>query len=75
MHMHRWKSVVVAIRGTMSLDDCIVDALAEPQELADVGKQWGFDGSGMYAHRGVVDRALWIRKDIEVRASGLFKCS
>ena len=37
---HRWKSVVLSVRGTLSLEDCITDALTESVEL----KRWGRAG-------------------------------
>jgi hypothetical protein len=38
---HKWRSVVVAIRGTLSLEDCIADALAESSSLAGLGRKYG----------------------------------
>lgn len=66
---HEWRTVVIAIRGTMSLDDCVTDALAEPHSLEHSGERWGFDGKGMFVHRGIADRAEWIRQDIETRGA------
>lgn len=48
---HEKKCVVVAIRGTMSLDDCLCDLQAEPASMAECGRRWGFDGTDMYAHQ------------------------
>ncbi|CAN0394058.1 unnamed protein product, partial [Hapterophycus canaliculatus] len=48
---HAWRCVVVAIRGTMSLDDCLCDLQADPVRMEESGRRWGFDGSGMYAHQ------------------------
>jgi len=62
---HRWKSVVLSIRGTLSLEDCITDALTESVELKSVGEKWGFDGDGEYAHTGILTSAEWIRADLE----------
>ncbi|CBJ32677.1 BiP [Ectocarpus siliculosus] len=62
---HAWRCVVVSIRGTMSLDDCLCDLQAEPACMEESGKRWGFDGRGMYAHEGVLARAEWVRKDLE----------
>ncbi|CAM9453435.1 unnamed protein product [Discosporangium mesarthrocarpum] len=64
---HNWECIVVSIRGTMSLDDCLTDLQAEPGSMEAVGIKWGFDGRGMYAHQGVLDRASWIRGDLEER--------
>jgi len=62
---HSRHTVVIAIRGTLSLEDCIVDALAEPASLEETGNKWGFDGSGEYCHSGMLLRARWVREDIE----------
>jgi len=43
---HAWKSVVVSIRGTLSLEDCVVDVIVDAKPLDDLGKQWNFDGKG-----------------------------
>ena len=48
---HNWKCVVVSIRGTMSLDDCLCDLQADPACMEESGRRWGFDGTGMYAHQ------------------------
>lgn len=48
---HIWRCVVVAIRGTMSLDDCLCDLQAEPVSMAESGRKWGFDGNDMFAHQ------------------------
>ena len=38
---HAKRTVVYAIRGTISLDDCVKDVVAEEMPLDDVGKEWG----------------------------------
>ena len=48
---HDWRCVVVSIRGTMSLDDCLCDLQAQPESMEESGKRWGFDGSDMLAHQ------------------------
>ena len=60
-----WKSVVIVVRGTLSLSDCVTDALAEPVEIAEAGRKWGFDGEGEWAHKGILSTAEWIRMDLE----------
>lgn len=59
------RTVVIAIRGSLSIDDCLTDAIADPVELADAGRKWGFDGSGRYAHAGFLTAALSIREELE----------
>jgi len=60
------KVIVLAMRGTWSLDDCMTDVLFSPEEMTEAGKLWGFNGSGRYCHTGFLRSALWIRQDIEV---------
>lgn len=48
---HNWRCVVVSIRGTMSLDDCLCDLQADPACMEESGRKWGFDGTGMFAHQ------------------------
>ena len=43
-----WKTVVVAIRGTLSLEDMITDVTISPRCLEELGKKFGFDGVGEY---------------------------
>lgn len=62
---HDQRSVVVTIRGSMSLEDCITDAIADPVELREAGERWGFNGAGRYAHGGFLSAALNIREEIE----------
>lgn len=52
---HEWRCVVISIRGTMSLEDCLCDLHAEPLNMEDPGRKWGFDGRGMYAHQVCLD--------------------
>ncbi|CAN0062130.1 unnamed protein product, partial [Ectocarpus sp. 12 AP-2014] len=62
---HTWQSIIITIRGSHSFEDFLVDAMAEPQSLEDVGLEWGFDGRNMHAHQGILRRAEWIRRDLE----------
>lgn len=65
------QAVVIAIRGTLSLEDCISDALAEAASMQAAGEKWGFDGNGKFAHSGMLRAAMWIRDDLET--SGLLQ--
>ncbi|CAN0105085.1 unnamed protein product, partial [Ectocarpus sp. 4 AP-2014] len=62
---HTWQSIIITIRGSHSFEDFLVDAMAEPQSLENVGLEWGFDGRNMHAHQGILRRAEWIRRDLE----------
>jgi pimeloyl-ACP methyl ester carboxylesterase len=66
---HDREAVVVTIRGTLSLEDCISDAMADATSMHPAGDKWGFDGGGKFAHSGMLRAAMWIRADLH--ASGL----
>ena len=40
-----WRTVVIAIHGTLSLEDMITDVTLSPQSLEEVGDKCG-DGTG-----------------------------
>ena len=58
-------TIVIAIRGSLSIEDCITDAIADPVELAEAGIKWGFDGVNRYAHAGFLNAAESIRQELE----------
>lgn len=62
---HAWKSVVVSIRGTFSLEDCITDVLIEPESLEKLGEEFGFDATGQHCHGGVLSCARNVYRDLE----------
>lgn len=62
---HTKKTIVIAVRGTMSLEDCVRDMNIQPSEMTDAGELYGFDGSGRYAHRGMLKSAMYIRRHIQ----------
>ncbi len=62
---HKWQSVVVSIRGTLSLEDCLVDVLVDPESLEDLGNQYGFNAEGEYCHSGVLACVRSIINDLE----------
>ena len=53
------------MRGSLSLEDCITDVIADPVEMAIAGETWGFQGKGKYAHGGFLSSALYIREELE----------
>lgn len=57
--------VVISIRGTLSLEDCITDALADPTSMEEAGEKWGFDGKNRFAHGGMLRAAMYIRNELE----------
>lgn len=61
---HLWKSVVLSIRGSISLEDFVVDATFEPQGLDEIGVECGFDGIGEFCHSGFLARSKWIHRDL-----------
>jgi len=61
---HDTENVVIAVRGTLSLEDCLTDAICDPVELRETGEAWGFDGKDRWAHGGMLRSAQAIRSDI-----------
>jgi hypothetical protein len=62
---HAWKSVVIAIRGTVSLEDLLGDFSARPDDLTEMGEQHGFDGKGRFCHAGILGCAKWLYGDLQ----------
>jgi sn1-specific diacylglycerol lipase len=62
---HAWKCVVLAIRGTFSLEDCVTDILIDPSSLEEMGHEFGFDGQDQYCHGGVMTCAQIVYRDLE----------
>lgn len=62
---HKWQSVVVSIRGTLSLEDCVVDVLLDPEPLDELGYEYGFDSVEQYCHSGVVACVKYIMRDLK----------
>lgn len=54
---HARKEVVIAIRGTLSLEDCLTDAIAYGMSMDGIAERWGCDGAGEYAHQGFLNCA------------------
>lgn len=59
------RTVVIAVRGSLSLEDCITDAIADPKELLEAGLKWGFDGKDRFVHTGFLTAALSIREELD----------
>ena len=61
---HAWKSVVVTIRGSASIDDFVCDLAFMRRSLNSCGEKFGFDGRGKFAHKGMLDCSEWIADDL-----------
>eukprot|EP00943_MAST-04B_sp_MAST-4B-sp1_P007817 g7817.t1 len=66
---HLKKTIVLTVRGTMSLDDCVKDVIAIAHPLDDIGQTcWGFSAEGainLYCHKGMYDTAVDIKNRLE----------
>ena len=63
---HTWKTVVLAIRGTFSIEDCITDVMVEPEPLGGLATEYGFDtDEEEYCHAGILRCARVIARDLE----------
>jgi sn1-specific diacylglycerol lipase len=61
---HKWQSIVLSIRGSLTLEDCIVDVLLDPSPLDELGRVYGFEGTGQYCHGGVLECTHWLHDDL-----------
>ena len=59
------KRIIIVLRGTLSLEDAITDALAATVEMKKAGEKWGFDGKDRFVHQGYLESAMFIRQQIE----------
>ena len=59
------KCVVIAVRGTRSLEDLVVDVQFVPESLEKVGRVCGFQGEDRYCHKGFLARSKWMYNDIK----------
>lgn len=59
------ETVVIAIRGTISMEDWVIDLQYVPSPLDKVGRICGFDGEGHHCHKGVLTRAKWLYNDLK----------
>lgn len=59
------ETVVIAIRGTISMEDWVIDLQYVPSPLDKVGRICGFDGTGHHCHKGVLTRAKWLYNDLK----------
>jgi len=62
---HVWKSVVLCIRGSLSLEDYVINLQVSAESLDATGAEYGFDGEGEYCHRGYLARAKWLCNDLK----------
>lgn len=65
------RSVVVAIRGTLAIEDVVADLTIHPTLLAAFGQQYDFVGDNAYAHSGMLKCAEWIAEDM--RGHGILR--
>jgi sn1-specific diacylglycerol lipase len=61
---HEWQSVVVSIRGTFSLEDCVTDVLIDPEPLEALGVEFGFNAANQYCHGGVLASVRNVYRDL-----------
>jgi hypothetical protein len=59
------QEIVLAIRGTASLEDAVIDLQLVPLDLSQVGACCGFNGDGERCHKGVLTRCVWIYDDLK----------
>ena len=55
---------VLSIRGSLTLEDCVVDVLIDPSPLDELGRARDFEGRGQYCHGGVLECTLATHDDL-----------
>lgn len=58
------RTVVIVVRGSVTLEDLVTDLQWSAIELNRVGERVGFDGRGRYCHRGILTNSKWIFNDV-----------
>jgi len=61
---HKWRSVVLSIRGTLSLEDLFVDGSLRTESLEELGYEFGFDGTGERCHAGILACTKLLYQDL-----------
>jgi sn1-specific diacylglycerol lipase len=62
---HATTSLVVSVRGTLSLEDLVTDVVMDPENLEALGQEFGFDAADQYCHGGVVACARNLYQDLQ----------
>ena len=63
---HDKHTVVLSIRGTMSMEDAALDMKIDPVEISRTMKEWGYTcPEHSYTHSGFLESAVHIREHIE----------
>eukprot|EP00980_Cylindrotheca_fusiformis_P027409 scaffold20339_cov128-Cylindrotheca_fusiformis.AAC.9 len=62
---HESEAIVISIRGSLSLEDLVTDALIEPESCQELGEEFGFDGTDQYCHAGVVGCVQNVYQDLQ----------
>jgi len=63
---HQSQAVIVAARGSLSLDDLVTDVNLEPESIQDLGQVHGFEANDQqFCHAGVVASARNVYSDLE----------
>ncbi|KAL3945379.1 MAG: hypothetical protein SGBAC_000512 [Bacillariaceae sp.] len=62
---HQTQCVIISIRGSLSLEDLVTDALIDPESCEGLGNEFGFDAQGQYCHAGVVACVKNIYQDLQ----------
>lgn len=62
---HEWKSVVITIRGTITIESILTDINVTPKTLENLGEECGFDGEALYCHTGMLATTNWLYADLK----------
>lgn len=63
---HHSQSIVVSVRGSLSLDDLVTDVHMDPECIYELGQEHGFEaGPNQYCHSGAIACARNIYSDLQ----------
>jgi sn1-specific diacylglycerol lipase len=62
---HESQAVIISIRGSLSLEDMVTDAMIDPESCQELGEEFGFDATNQYCHAGVVACVQNVYQDLQ----------
>lgn len=62
---HESEAIIISIRGSLSLEDLVTDAMIDPESCEELGEEFGFDGTNQYCHAGVVACVQNVYQDLQ----------
>jgi len=61
---HASKQIILTCRGTLSMSDCVTDAIAADLSLDELGEEFSFPGRGEFGHKGIFEKGVRIVRHV-----------